>query len=499
MAAKTLMVLGTMSSAGKSLLVTALCRIYARRGLRVAPYKAQNMSNNAAVCADGSEIGRAQYTQALACGITPTAAMNPILLKPDSDSRSQIILMGRVHATLPAREYYQHRDELWQSVTAALDGLREAYDLVIMEGAGSPVEMNLKPTDMVNMAIAEYAGAPVLLAGDIDRGGIFAQLLGTLWLLEPAEQALVKGLLVNKFRGDPALFVDGVTMLEERGGVPVLGVIPYLDHRIPQEDAVAIEPQNAPRQAAGATDIAVVRLPRIANFDDFDPLLAEPGVTVRYVDTPEELGDPAAVILPGTKATIGDLNWLCSQGLDAAIRAYAARGGAVVGVCGGYQMLGQAIHDPDHVEARVDSVAGLGLLPVATTFRGEKATHQARAVIHGEAGWLAAVDGQVITGYEIHMGRTEGPEARRWLAVERRNGGAASVADGAQSADGRVWGCYIHGLFETASFRRAWLGSLGWRGEAAGEAPALEQALDDLADAVEAALDMDLLDAIIGL
>ena len=272
MTAKVLMIQGTMSSAGKSLLVTGLCRVFARRGLRVAPFKAQNMSNNAAVCADGAEIGRAQYTQALACGIEPTALMNPILLKPEADACSQVIVMGKPLSTLPAREYYKHKTFLWETVTHALDELREMYDLVIIEGAGSPVELNLKRGDIVNMAIAKYANAPVLLAGDIDRGGIFAQLLGTLALLEPDERALVKGLLVNRFRGDMALFTDGVHILEERGGVPVLGVIPFLHHRIPEEDAVAIERSPDHGATQNAIDIAIIRLPRISNFDDFDLL-----------------------------------------------------------------------------------------------------------------------------------------------------------------------------------------------------------------------------------
>lgn len=499
MTAKTLMVLGTMSSAGKSLLVTALCRLYARRGLRVAPFKAQNMSNNAGVCADGSEIGRAQYTQALACGIAPAAAMNPILLKPEADTRSQVVVMGRSHSTLPAREYYDYKTELWHTVTEALDSLRAEYDLVIMEGAGSPVELNLKAGDLVNMPVANYVQAPVLLAGDIDRGGIFAQLLGTLWLLEPDERALVKGLIINKFRGDLRLFTDGVQMLEERGGVPVLGVVPYLYHHIPEEDAVAIEAQNSVATDRAGIDIAVVRLPRISNFDDFDPLKREPGVSVRYIDSPAEMGQPSAVILPGTKSTIADRQWLRQQGLDAAIRQYAGAGGSVVGICGGYQMLGTRIADPDHTESDRDAVDGLGLLPVETVFQGEKATHQATATISGGTDWLADVQGQRLTGYEIHMGRTDGPEARHWLDIRRRDESDEAVLDGAISADGCIWGCYLHGLFEAEGFRRRWLTSLGWSGAGQAGSVSLAEAFDTVADAVEAALDIDRLDRIIGL
>lgn len=500
--ARSLMVLGTMSSAGKSLLVTGLCRIFARRGLRVAPFKAQNMSNNAAVCPDGGEIGRAQYTQALACGIAPDARMNPVLLKPEADAHSQVVVMGEAWKALPARAYYQHRETLWKTITGALDDLRAEYDLVIMEGAGSPVELNLKPGDMVNLAPAQYADAPVLLAGDIDRGGIFAQLLGTLWLLEPEERALVKGLLVNKFRGDISLFTDGVQILQERGGVPVMGVIPYIHHNIPEEDAVAIEAQNFQPGAPSGTVIAVIRLPRISNFDDFDPLAAEPGVSLRYVDSAAELSrDIAAVILPGTKSTIADLEWLHTRGLADAIREYARRGGAVVGICGGYQMLGDVIHDPDHVESNREAVEGLGLLPVETIFAGEKATYQAEAVIHAQSSWLAALDGQVIGGYEIHMGRTGGAGGDPWLRITRRGSTPVDVPDGSVSGSGRIWGCYLHGLFENAPLRRAWLESLGWLAASEGEpvGARLEESFDHLAEVMESALDMERLRRLVGL
>src|SRR5262245_58039095 len=373
MPAQLLMIQGTSSSVGKSLLTAALCRSFARRGVRVAPFKAQNMSNNAAVCADGAEIGRAQAVQAAAAGIEPTADMNPVLLKPEADSRSQVIVLGRPWQTLRAANYYRRKEELWPIVTAALDRLRAAYELVLIEGAGSPVELNLRHLDIVNMAVARHARAPVLLVGDIDRGGIFAQLLGTLALLEPEERALVRGLVVNKFRGDRTLFADGVRILEERGGVPVLGVVPHLPAlAVPEEDAVALD-SFIPRPARGSIDIVVIRLPRIANFDDFDPLAAEPGVTLRYVQTPRELGAPHAMILPGTKSTIAELDWLRATGLADAIRDRVACGAAVVGLCGGYQMLGQMIRDPHGIEAAAE-VAGLGLLPIETIFAAEKAT-----------------------------------------------------------------------------------------------------------------------------
>jgi adenosylcobyric acid synthase len=458
MPARVLMIQGTSSSVGKSLLTAALCRIFARRGVRVAPFKAQNMSNNAAVCADGAEIGRAQAVQAVAAGVAPTADMNPVLLKPEADSRSQVIVLGRHWQTLRASGFYRRKEELWPVVTAALDRLRAAHELVVIEGAGSPAELNLRSLDIVNMAVARHARAPVLLAGDIDRGGIFAQLLGTLWLLEPDERALVRGLVVNKFRGDRALFADGVRILEERGGVPVLGVVPYLPAlAIAEEDAVALD--TAPSVPAAGIDIAVIRLPHIANFDDFDPLRTELGVQLRYVSSPPEFGTPHAVILPGSKSTVSDLTWLRATGLAEAVRAFGERGGAVAGICGGYQMLGRVIRDPDGIESTVAEVAGLELLPIETTFAPQKATYQARARIVGGPGWLSRAAAQDVDGYEIHMGRSHGGTS--WLEITRRNGEAVAVGDGAVSADGRVWGCYLHGLFANTGLRRAWLDSLG--------------------------------------
>jgi adenosylcobyric acid synthase len=497
--ARVLMVVGTTSSAGKSLLVTALCRIYARRGIRVAPFKAQNMSNNAAVCADGSEIGRAQAVQAAAAGIEPTVQMNPLLLKPEAESRSQIVLLGRPFTTEPARSYFERKQTLWETVTASLDSLREQYELVVIEGAGSPVELNLKSRDIVNMAVARYAQAPVLLVGDIDRGCVFAQLLGTLWLLEPEGRELVKGLVVNKFRGDMSLFSDGVQILEARGGVPVLGVVPYIrDLGIPEEDAVALDEPLFDRTGDGDTDIAVIRLPLISNFDDFDPLAAEHSVHVRYVSSPRELGRPDAVILPGTKSTIADLAWLRERGLAQQIVQLARGNTPVVGICGGYQMLGRTIRDPENVESPVDEVPGLDLLSIHTTFEGEKATHRAEAVVLDAPGWLSTLHGTVIQGYEIHMGRTDTP--RPWLEITQRSGQQVSVRDGATSSDGRMWGCYLHGLFENEHLRRAWLSSLGWQ-PSEGQLPLLERyeaAFERLADVVEDALDMEKLDEILG-
>jgi len=490
------MIQGTSSSVGKSLLVTALCRLFARRGVRVAPFKAQNMSNNAAVCADGAEIGRSQAVQAAAAGIAPSAEMNPILLKPEGGSRTQVIAMGRARRTVAAREYGQYKDELWPLVTSALDRLRAMYDLVVIEGAGSPVELNLRTRDLVNMAVARYAQAPVLLVGDIACGGIFAQLLGTLWLFTPEEQTLVQGLVVNKFRGDLAFFHEGIRILEERSALPVLGVIPFVpDLRLPEEDAAALDTPVTPEH--GNVDIAVIRLPHIANFDDFAPLAAEQGVTVRYVSSPATLGRPHAVILPGTKSTIADLLWLREQGLEQAIQHLAPAGTVVVGICGGYQMLGRRIQDPLGVESALPEVAGLALLSVDTVFEPVKATHQAEARVLGGPGWLAALQNQAIQGYEIHMGRTTSQQP--WLEISRRNGMRLAVADGAVTATGNVWGCYLHGLFANASLRRAWLTSLGWHGEPEQASASLhmQATLDTVASHVEASLDMGRLETII--
>jgi adenosylcobyric acid synthase len=497
MPAKTLMLQGTSSSVGKSVLTAALCRIFARRGVRVAPFKAQNMSNNAAVCSDGGEIGRAQAVQAAAAGIEPTPDMNPILLKPEADSRSQVIVLGRLWQTLRAGSYYRRKEELWPIVTAALDRLRAAYDLVLIEGAGSPVELNLRSFDIVNMSIARYAVSPVLLIGDIDRGGIFAQLLGSLWLLAEEERSLVRGLIVNKFRGDRRLFADGVRILEQRGGTPVLGVVPYLsDLALPEEDAVVLDTESR-CDPTRVRDIAVVRLPHIANFDDFDPLRAEIGVRLRYVDSVAGLGNPSAVILPGTKSTLADLAWLTERGLDEAIRHLAMQGRAIVGICGGYQMLGGQIRDPEHIESNIEEMPGLGLLPVETIFAGNKAVYQSRARIMDEPSWLADLRGQTVEGYEIHVGRTRSDDS--WLEITTRNGQLCQAPDGCISADGRIWGCYLHGLFANAPLRRAWLDSLpaGGGPAAADDATLLDSALERLADAVEADLDMKRLETIL--
>ena len=497
MTAPVLMVVGTASSVGKSVLVTALCRILRQDGVRVAPFKAQNMSNNADVTPDGLEIGRAQSEQAAAAGLAPRVEMNPVLLKPQGDRTSQVVLNGRPAGLLTSADF-DLRAEFWPHVTSALDTLREEFEVVVVEGAGSPAEPNLYDRDIVNMAVARYAHATTVLVGDIDRGGVFAHFVGTLALLPPADRALVRGLIINRFRGDPALLEPAIRDVEERTGVPVLGVIPWIDHLdVAQEDAVALERGATASPADGAFDVAVIQLPRIANFDDFDPLAAEPGVRVRYVDRPEDLGTPGLLVIPGTKATIADLDWLRGRGLDAAIRAHAARGGAVLGVCGGMQMLGERLLDPDGVEAAAGSATdGLGLLPLETTFVADKTTRRANGHIAAGRGHWSAVRGHTVAGYEIHMGRTTATTSALdpLLILDGHE-------DGAVSLDGRIAGTYLHGLFGSDAFRRTLLRSLGWRdpGAAGSTVDRREHEFDRLAAVVREHLDLSFVRWALGL
>lgn len=498
MTAKTLMVQGTASFVGKSVLVTALCRILRQDGLRVAPFKAQNMSNNSYVTATGGEIGRAQVNQAEAAGVEPETDMNPILLKPESDHRSQVVLNGRPYRTLAAADLFKLKLGLWPQVTAALDRLRDRFDAVVIEGAGSPAEINLHATDIVNMRVARYAGSPVLLAGDIDRGGVFAHLVGTLELLEADERALVGGLVINKFRGDASLLEPGLQMLSRRTGIPIAGVIPYLRNlQIAEEDAVALDDA---RHASGALlDVAVLHLPLISNFDDFDPLESEAGVRLRYVESPDQLGQPDLIVLPGSKATVADLTWLRARGLAGAICAAAERGTSIIGICGGYQMLGRRIDDPLGVEGRAGSIDALGLLDASTTFTPAKTTERVEARVTCARGLLAGTELASLRGYEIHMGQTESAERAPFL-IERRSGCAIRSPDGAISGDGWVLGTYMHGLFANDDLRAALLQNLAaHKGITLPSASARPQnglgkeaAYDRLADEVRAALDMKL-------
>ena len=438
--AKRIMIQGTMSGAGKSLLCAALCRIFAQDGYRVAPFKSQNMALNSFVTRDGLEMGRAQVVQAQAAGVEPDVRMNPILLKPSSDTGSQVIVGGEVRGQMSAAAYFKMKRQLIPEILAAFDSLSEEADIVVIEGAGSPAEINLKADDIVNMGLARLVDAPVLLAGDIDRGGVFAQLYGTVALLEPEERARIAGLVINKFRGDVDILRPGLAMLEEKTGLPVLGVVPYLHVEIEDEDSLS-ERLNA-RDAVKPLDVAVIRLPHISNFTDFIPLEQHELLGVRYVQRARELGAPDLVILPGTKNTMEDLLWLRQSGLEAAMRKLAQAQTPVLGVCGGYQMLGQTLDDPAGTESgKPLSFAGLGLLPTRTTFDAQKRRTQVRAVALG-----APFAGARMTGYEIHNGRTT------------VNGEPfCRLADG--TPEGcvckNVFGTYLHGLFDSGELTQA--------------------------------------------
>ena len=525
MTAPVVMVQGTASSVGKSVVTAGLCRILRRRGLRVAPFTAQNMSLNAAVTLDGGEIARSTAVQAAAAGVGPTVDMNPILLKPEADARSQVIVRGKAWGTLRARDYFQRKLDFWPVVTEALDRLRDTYDVVVAEGAGSPAEVNLRDRDIVNMRVALHAEAAVVLVGDIDRGGVFAQLIGTLDLLPPEERRLVQGLIVNRFRGDRTLFVDGVRFLEERTALPVFGIIPDVrDLALAEEDAATLDRRGlaGPSEESGALlRIAVIRFPRIANFDDFGPLERHTGVRVSYVDRPEQLADADLVILPGSKSTIADLAFMRERGLAGAIVAAHRRGVPIIGICGGYQILGRFIDDPDRIESPTGGAPGLGLLPHHTVFTREKQTSRVRARVTSTTGPLAAIRGVEIAGYEIHAGRssseTVGTTAP--LCLIARGDLAIDEPEGIVSKDGLLFGTYLHGLFDNPAIQQsliAWLGARVWKDRDQGQhrqdpsAPSFASPADDVhvptsdpydrwADTLEASLDLPLLLARCGL
>ncbi|GCE45624.1 adenosylcobyric acid synthase (glutamine-hydrolysing) [Thermosporothrix hazakensis] len=498
--AKTLMIQGTASTVGKSTLVTGLCRLFAQEGLRVAPFKAQNMALNSFVTADGGEIGRAQAVQAEAAGIEPAVEMNPILLKPEGNSRSQVVMLGRPLRRMEAQEYYRHRTGFREVVQRSLEALRQRFDLVLIEGAGSPVELNLAQYDLVNMAVAHLADAPVLLVGDIDRGGIFASLLGTLQLFKPEERARVKGLIINKFRGDLALWRDGERLLARMADMPVLGTVPYYtDIAIAEEDSVSLERGTSllqrPQKRTRAVDIVVIRYPYLSNFDEFDALAAEPQVRLSLVGSPEELPErPDLIILPGSKNTLSDLGWLWRSGLALQIRHHAAQGAALLGICGGYQMLGERVCDPEGVESAPGTVEpGLNLLPVETGFVSleEKVTQQSRARILTRRGLFAALDDSELQAYQIHAGRTRAPENPLFGLVQ-------GETDGWISADGWKAGCYLHGLFENEAFRKAVIQAL-WKRRYTQDEPqpdtafSRQQEYDKLAALLRQHLDLKLL------
>ena len=476
--AKNIMIQGTMSNAGKSLLAAGLCRIFKQDGYRVAPFKSQNMALNSFITKNGAEMGRAQVVQAEAAGIEPDVRMNPILLKPTTDVGSQVIVNGQVQGNMRAMEYYRRKREFIPAVMEAYNSLAQEYDIIVIEGAGSPAEINLKATDIVNMGLAELVDAPVLLVGDIDRGGVFAQLYGTIALLEPQEQQRIKGTIVNKFRGDRAILQPGIDILEKICGVPVAGVIPYTHVDIDDEDSLSTRFHTG--DGRKDIDIAVVKLPRISNFTDVSPLERFESVSVRYIERPDQLHQPDMILLPGTKSTIADLLWLRQSGLEAAICQQAARGCIVFGICGGYQMLGASVRDPLGVEAAgVTEIKGMGLLPMDTVFQGEKVQQQTSGVFGEIPGALHSLSGMTYTGYEIHMGRSQ-----QQLAPLVNQG--------------NVYGSYIHGIFDGAGIAQAIIGDLAARkGIDPGTLTVFDperykqEQYDKLADAVRGGLDMD--------
>ncbi len=504
MVLESIMLMGTSSHVGKSILTTALCRIFYREGRRVVPFKAQNMALNSYVTKDGLEMGRAQVAQAEAAGLEPMVDMNPVLLKPTGNSRSQVILAGRSIGTMSAREYHAgYSLEAFGEVKAALARLQQDFDTLVVEGAGSPAEVNLKSHDIVNMRVAKYLQAPVLLIADIDRGGALASLVGTLELLDEEERALVKGLVINKFRGDVSLFTPAIDFLEEKTGKPVLGIVPYIeDMGIDDEDSVSLEEREEKQEKKAEIRIAVIELPKLSNFTDFDALADEPDVEVTYVRRPEELGSPYLIILPGSKNTTEDLLFVRESGLEAAIRMSGEAATPLIGICGGYQMLGEAIADPHRVESEHGEVKGLGYLPMKTTFADQKHTRQVTADCPGMEFFGCTLLGRGMAGYEIHMGETEFTAPVRHPFYIHAERGETSRWDGALREDGLVFGTYIHGLFDDDAFRRQLINTLRIQ---KGLPPLAiqrnrrqqkERAYEHLADVVESALDMERVRAI---
>ncbi|MBI4242108.1 MAG: cobyric acid synthase [Candidatus Rokubacteria bacterium] len=501
MPARALMIQGTASHAGKSLLVAGLCRLFGQEGLRVVPFKSQNMALNAYVTRDGGEMGWAQAMQAEAAGVEPRVEMNPILLKPQSEQGSQVIVLGKVLRTASAREYYGMTEQLWTAVVESYRWLTAEADLVLIEGAGNPAEPNLMEREIANMAVARHARAPVLLVGDIDRGGVFASLIGTMSVLRPSDRRLVKGFIINKFRGDPSVLTSGLEFLERKTRRPVLGVVPMLSRLyLPEEDSVALEEPGEAPDRARAVRIAVVRLPYISNFTDFTPLELEPMAEVVYARDPADLAGAHLVILPGSKDTIADLRFLKARGFDRALALHLEGGGAVGGVCGGYQMLGRSVSDPHGVESGGEE-PGLGLLPVATVLEPEKITRRVTARLlpgpwgEGSGEWEA---------YEIHTGRTvvEGDLAPLF-AISRRGDAPARDTDGVITLDGRVWGTYLHGALDASLVRQRLLSWLAGRPRLSLAPPSAdyralrEAAYDSLADTLRRSLNLPAIRALV--
>lgn len=493
---------GTGSDVGKSVIAAGICRTLQRRGISVAPFKAQNMALNSAVTPEGGEIGRAQALQAAACGIPAHTDMNPVLLKPNSDIGSQVIIQGRPVGNMTVREYHSFKVEAFAKVEESYARLAARHQVVIMEGAGSIAEVNLKQHDITNLKAAAMADAPVLLVADIDRGGVFAALVGTLELLDSTERARVAGVIINRFRGDASLLRPGIELIEDRTGVPVLGVVPWIDLKLPEEDSVALGRKRRRPKGQGLR-IGVVRLPRISNYSDFDPLEREPDIDLMYIDEPSQLSGLDLLILPGTKSTLPDLQFLRESGLFQAILNFYRDGGRVIGICGGYQMLGRQLRDPDGIESGLTTAEGLGLLDVETELQLSKQTHQVEGVTLGAATEFGLRVGMPVSGYEIHQGETRcGSAARPILRLTRRSGAVADLDDGAVSADGRVWGTYLHGLFDDDDLRRSLLAPLrndAGMAEAHPVVDSLNIELDRLADHLQTHLDMTSIFGLLGL
>jgi len=441
------MIQGTASSSGKSLITAALCRILHQDGWRVAPFKAQNMSNNSFVTLDGLEMGRAQVVQAYACGLFPDVRMNPVLLKPSSDTGAQAVIKGKPAFIMDAGKWHETRDRLRGAIRESYESLSAEYEVIVIEGAGSPAEINLKKNDVVNMGMAKMADAPVVIVGDIDRGGVFASLVGTMQLLDTDERARVKGFIINKFRGDVGLLKPGLEELERLTGVPVLGVVPWIHHAIDDEDGVADRLDRKCRPSDDI-DICIIRLPHVSNFTDFIPLETAPGALVRWCSAAASVGTPDLLILPGTKATVADLLTIRKTGIADAITRYAAGGGTILGICGGFQMLGTDIRDPHHVESAIDCVPGLGLLDMSTVFDAEKRTSQSRVLFHGASAWpFADLAGLKIDGYEIHMGCSVFGKGAPFTSAIDSRGQEKTI--GISNAGGCVAGTYAHGIFDS--------------------------------------------------
>lgn len=452
--AKVIMIQGTMSNVGKSLLVAGLCRIFQEDGYKVAPFKSQNMALNSFITKEGLEMGRAQVMQCEAACVEPSVRMNPILLKPTNDVGSQVIVKGKPIGTMKAREYFRYKKDLIPVIQECYESLAKEYDIIVIEGAGSPAEINLKQQDIVNMGMAEMADAPVLLVGDIDRGGVFAQLLGTLMLLEDEERERVKGLIINKFRGDKSILEPGLVMLEEKGNKPVLGAIPFMNVDIEEEDSLTERFEK--KGNCGLVDIAVIRFPRISNFTDFAVLEAMEGISVRYIKNVGELGNPDIILLPGSKNTMEDLLWMRQCGLEAMVLKHASQGKIVFGICGGYQMMGESLYDPFGVE-HGGKLQGMGLLPIKTTFEKEKTRTRVQGAFGEVRGSLSILSGKPIEGYEIHMGKSEANN-HNMLSKITEEGTNLTKLDGMQA--GNCYGSYVHGIFDTEEVAKALFSAL---------------------------------------